>query len=48
MDYAYETVQKFPDRTRYITTDVSHLGMSINRRVMELVLQELTRERKAQ
>lgn len=34
--------------TRYITTDVSHLGMGINRRVMELVLQELTRERKAQ
>lgn len=31
--------------TRYIDTDVPHLGMGINRSVMGLVLEELTRER---
>ncbi|SNC66017.1 hypothetical protein SAMN04487881_1466 [Marinobacter sp. es.048] len=30
-------------KTRYITEDVAHLGMGINRRVMELVVRELAR-----
>ncbi len=35
VDYAYETVQKFPDRTRYITTEIIH-NPRVNRKLKEL------------